>query len=360
MSDADTHRTYLFNPWLDFFLLGGGSLILLPLAFSDVFRGKEPLLLATSYMIADVINHPHFAASYVIFYRQFLAQVQNKALSLMLRWRYLWAGVLMPVTLISYFAYSVLTKQEVLLGLAFNAMAFLVGWHYTKQGYGIMIVDSVMKRRFLTKREKNVLLINGFTFWLLTWCLGNQYVYQSQYWGVEYFTFALPKLLFTALLVAACVTGIAAFIVLLLRVRKGGIKALAWTGVSAYVISTYMWLGVLFSPVLIYFIPAFHSLQYLTVVYRYELNRTKKRTEQVARRYFKIGFFFALTTLIGYLGFWFLPRYLNTTITPDTALVFGSAVFLFMFWIFINIHHYFIDNVIWKSENKDVKENLFS
>jgi len=31
-----------------------------------------------------------------------------------------------------------------------------------------------------------------------------------------------------------------------------------------------------------------------------------------------------------------------------------------MFWVFINIHHYFIDNVIWRRENTDVSKYLFS
>jgi hypothetical protein len=59
------------------------------------------------------------------------------------------------------------------------------------------------------------------------------------------------------------------------------------------------------------------------------------------------------------MGFWGAPVYLHMVITYDQA-VFGTTVFLFMFWIFINVHHYFLDNVMWRSHNPDVRKYLFS
>ena len=37
-----------------------------------------------------------------------------------------------------------------------------------------------------------------------------------------------------------------------------------------------------------------------------------------------------------------------------------SAVFVFIFVMWINIHHYFIDNVIWRRDNEDVRKYLFA
>jgi hypothetical protein len=39
--------------------------------------------------------------------------------------------------------------------------------------------------------------------------------------------------------------------------------------------------------------------------------------------------------------------------------VLGSTLFLFTFWIFINIHHYFLDNVMWRRGNPEVSKYLF-
>ena len=42
------------------------------------------------------------------------------------------------------------------------------------------------------------------------------------------------------------------------------------------------------------------------------------------------------------------------------STLFGPAVFVFIFVMWINIHHYFIDNVIWRRDNEDVRKYLFA
>ena len=59
------------------------------------------------------------------------------------------------------------------------------------------------------------------------------------------------------------------------------------------------------------------------------------------------------------LGFWLLPRWLNANVPYDRAL-FGTGLFFFVFWIFINVHHYFLDTVMWRKGNPDVQRYLFA
>jgi hypothetical protein len=33
---------------------------------------------------------------------------------------------------------------------------------------------------------------------------------------------------------------------------------------------------------------------------------------------------------------------------------------VFLFYIFINVHHYFLDNVMWRRGNPDVQKHLFA
>lgn len=56
----------------------------------------------------------------------------------------------------------------------------------------------------------------------------------------------------------------------------------------------------------------------------------------------------------GVLLITFLPRLLDGVVDYDTS-IFGSAVFAFMFVIFMNVHHYFIDFAIWRRENPDMR-----
>lgn len=69
---------------------------------------------------------------------------------------------------------------------------------------------------------------------------------------------------------------------------------------------------------------------------------------------------FALTgIMLGALGFWLIPELLNSLVPYDQT-VFGAKLFLFIFWIFINVHHYFIDNVIWRRDNQEANQYLFA
>jgi hypothetical protein len=62
--------------------------------------------------------------------------------------------------------------------------------------------------------------------------------------------------------------------------------------------------------------------------------------------------------LLGYIGFWLMPQWLDEHVNYSKAL-FGGSLFLYVFWIFINVHHYFLDTVMWSRGNPDVSRYLF-
>jgi hypothetical protein len=68
--------------------------------------------------------------------------------------------------------------------------------------------------------------------------------------------------------------------------------------------------------------------------------------------------FLVLGILLGWLGFWGLPAWLNGAVAYDRG-IFGATASFFVFWIFINIHHYFLDNVMWRRENPETRRFLF-
>ena len=74
---------------------------------------------------------------------------------------------------------------------------------------------------------------------------------------------------------------------------------------------------------------------------------------------FAVARFIVLGLLLGVCGFWWGPEFLDAHVPYDPS-VFGGALFLFIGWVSINIHHYFIDNVIWRRDNPEVRRLLFS
>jgi hypothetical protein len=360
------NSAYLFSPLVDFLGLGGGSLLALALILVLAPGPEWRMTVALWTLLAtNVINHPHFAFSYQIFYRDFRRKAFGSEYRPALRLRYLVAGIVVPLALAGYFAACILTQDLRLLGYGVNIMGFFVGWHYVKQGYGMIIVDSVLKKRFFSAAEKKVLLVNAYACWIASWMVVNISLRAGHFWDVQYFTLEIPSFLVLGATIAALACGGVTLYMLLRKTMAGNKPPL--NGCVAYFTSLYIWLlAAKFNPFFILVIPAFHSLQYMVVVWRYRVNR--ERDTQDARAadgrvwrgapLRRLAGFAIAAAVLGFTGFWGLPILLDNTVTYDKAL-FGGSLFLFVFWISINVHHYFLDNVMWRRENPDTGKYLF-
>jgi phosphatidylglycerophosphate synthase len=103
-------------------------------------------------------------------------------------------------------------------------------------------------------------------------------------------------------------------------------------------------------PMWILLYPFFHSLQYLLFVYAY------KRGERASGSARGIWSWFAASLLGGAMFFALLPMSLEQWLNPGMSLFLPVTA---AFVIFINIHHYFIDNVIWRKEHTEMTQYLF-
>jgi hypothetical protein len=131
-SETRDDARYLFNPVVDFLCLGGGSLIVLAtLAMAAPKSWMAPVSMV-AFLLAHVVNNPHFAHSYQIFYRDYAAKAFSWATPAPLRARYIFAGIIVPVLLVAFFGIAVARGNIMLLGAGINVMGFFVGWHYVK------------------------------------------------------------------------------------------------------------------------------------------------------------------------------------------------------------------------------------
>src|SRR5215471_6496299 len=367
---------YLFGPLSDFLILGGGSVfafVLVWLIYRDITPAQLAVLI-TVLMVA--INQPHFAHSYQIFYRDFRAKAFGGEYPRTLRWRYFFAGIVVPIALVLFLVIGVvaayLSGSPRVLTYGSNLMFFLVGWHYVKQGYGILIVDSVQKKLMFSNAAKTIFRVNAYACWIVAWLNLNHAISTAvQYAGLRYYTLPLPPFLFYAAVMIATATTMAMIAVLLLHWRH--FRALPYNGVIAYLATLYLWtVFVRINPLFLLIVPTFHSLQYLAVVWRFQLNASTKHPPRngslkiaaldrlwpdgVTRR---LAVFVALGILFGWLGFMAVPYLLDAAFSYDQR-VFGPTPFMFLFYIFINVHHYFLDNVMWRRGNPDIQKHLFS
>lgn len=143
-------------------------------------------------------------------------------------------------------------------------------------------------------------------------------------------------------------------------------------GIIAYFTSIHAWLMfITINPIWGLMVPALHSLQYLVVVGRFQLNHERDRLKDdgykprsLDRRLFgdraapHLVMFFLLAGMLGWMGFWGLPGILDALVPYDN-LNLTPTLFLFLSWTFINVHHYLMDNVMWRRENRNMKKYLF-
>src|SRR4249919_2528189 len=92
---------HLYGRVADFLLLGGVSLVLFPLIAALPAAKYGALVGTVTLLLANVINNPHFAHSYQIFYRGFPGRLRNPELSREMRIRYAVAGILVPLLLVA-------------------------------------------------------------------------------------------------------------------------------------------------------------------------------------------------------------------------------------------------------------------
>ncbi|MFK7945807.1 MAG: hypothetical protein AB8B85_23250, partial [Paracoccaceae bacterium] len=166
------------------------------------------------------------------------------------------------------------------------------------------------------------------------------------------------------------VNAVTTIVVVGMLARKANRGPLPLNGLLAYATASYVWLVLCqLDPILLVVVPLFHSLQYMAVVWRYQLNKehvgageentvrllglfTVNKVHAAMVRFVWAGI------VIAAVWFWVVPLTLDAAFDYREDL-FGKAMFLGMFVVFINIHHYFLDNVMWRRENPEMKEHLF-
>ena len=360
----------LLNPVVDFFMIGGLSLFFLFFFLITIpDKNSTHNLGWTMFYLSFFVNFPHFLISYQFLYIDNFHKIMKD-------WRCFTAGLIVPVVLIAYIAYTgfFLSSKE-FMGYMANGLFFLVGWHYVKQIMGCVLVVSTRNGFYFSKFEKNLLLMNCLCVWMISYLGGNLYIVEHLYYGVPYKTFAFPALLLKTIY-GLTIGSVVLLTGLLIKKSLKQKMAPPFNAVIAF-LTLYIWhLPALYHPGYFLMIPFFHSLQYMLFALAYSKNRfaaqnlsQNKNTGRVLTptlfertvRFVKgeVGFYVLLSVITGALFFHFIPERLDKSLHYDEA-IFGPQVFMFAFHIFLNIHHYFIDFAVWRRDNENVKQYLFS
>ena len=352
---------------LEFVLVGGATLALFPLSW--ILRrslGASASDYAVGFLAfygAYVVNDPHFAVTYLLFYRGARRRLLDRELPLAQRARYLLAGVVVPAGLVAWAVAALALRSAQALGWMVQLMFLLVGWHYAKQGFGVLTVLSARRGVRLSPRERVVILGHCFAGWAYAWASPAVAAGEFEEKGVIYRAPAHPRGLELLAGGALALSVIALGWVLFDRWRREG-RTLPLAPTLGFLITIWSWtIYSSIDPLVQYVIPALHSIQYLYFVWL--MKRTEARAEEGPPSFgrpvgVRLAGLAVSALALGWLLFHgapglfdaaFVPRPRRGAVTDDL----GPTPFFAAFFVIVNIHHYFMDHAIWRREHPETR-----
>jgi len=379
----------IINRSVDFWLLGGASIALWAVMLTaQLFRdqydviGNHFLQVAGFFSIMSLVcNHPHFMISYRFGYGRGTPFILKHWFSLLA----------VPIGLIALFIlaycnYDFSIRESPLaasvshfftahpmirrwddfnnfgtesLAFAAGLMFITVGWHYSKQVFGCMMVYAKYDEYPLTPFQRKVIKASVFAIAWFSFLSGvlsfKQYGNSgsAKFFNIPLASYPLPLWLlpFTGVCIAIF-SSLTVFLVFVPNYRKYK-KIPSLNFLISWIAFHIWWIPIIpNNEFYIVTVPFFHSLQYLPFAYRLESPRSAPKNISHRKLYSKI----ALLLFIGFMAFELGPSMLDRHF--DTFANKGSLFFLISFVIFINVHHFFIDSVVWKFNLPEVRKNL--
>jgi hypothetical protein len=384
-------RHFIISRKIDFWFLGGASLGLWSvLSFFDFFRTKSEAInthfmqLAGVFAIFSLVcNLPHFIISYKLAYSRGIKFIFSNWFSLMivpiffllfyflayhffndsipdLRIIKITNQFILSTGLIFQFGNLPNIGQEI-LSFTVRIMYFTVGWHYSKQVFGCMMLYSKYDDYQISTNQR--LIIKASVFSIAFFNFFYQSIYAPEFYTLTplksyFFNIALSPIGFSAYFIPLSLAVIViTFLMTLYFVFYKNYKLLQKKPSINFLISWiafYIWWIPINHQNEFYFlaVPFFHSLQYFPFAYEMEFGKQIKSKNIEMKKILMI----ILIVFIGFASFELIPSLLDRSF--DTVTHFNTWFFMITFDVFINVHHFFIDSVIWRFDNKIVRSGL--
>ena len=275
-----------------------------------------------------LFSYPHFIASYFWFYKNKDLREESRFVGVYL------PGIIIAL-LILVFTLQISYLQQGMLMAAW----ILLFWHFAKQSYGcsVYLAKSALPQLSKTMLLNSYLCLAGFGF-LNIHRKDAQILLFKSYVKVfnvpEYFSLAL--LIFAWLLFAGFIWS---------YVKESGTKNRLIYIVIPWV-ANLMWFSWWAIESFFALIPIFHALQYGPFILQ-GVSRLQLESKKFIQTMFGI---FVLSTLF-FVG---IP-YLMLQYWPAAGSMLVSGIF-----IFLNLHHFFIDSVGWRLSRESLRKILFS
>ena len=333
---------YFVNAPVDALLIGGASLLLYAIFRLKPQLASSPSVASLAATLVWVCNYPHFASTNYRLYHSRSSIAQYPLTSLV-------TPVVMLVAVIGcYMSPTAVAPLFIKLYLLWSP------YHFSGQTLGITMVYA----------RRTGFVIDGWlrhsltAFIFLTFAVQNAWaevgLHRNPFYGVDYPTLGVPLWL-PQLLTKVMWIALAATIALLIwKLLDRGQRVPLIVLLPAF--TQYIWFVATPAGQFGYMVPFFHSLQYLLLAWSVQMKvglAERKRDPSVRYVCSESARWMTINIVGGVALFWMLPH-LGSHF--GKSLAFSTAVMLAA----IQIHHFFVDGVIWRLRNSASRSPLSS
>jgi hypothetical protein len=334
-------RVFFSFALVDYLLVGGLSILAFAFFLTPYGAGLDSAAAQTLILaLAWVGNAPHFSATHYRLYRsratmrQFPYTAFLAPLAVALG---VWASLVYPARISPYFIKLYLLWSP---------------YHYSGQAVGLTVLYARRSGFRLSRPMRWTLSAFVYGTFVTAAARVEAGLTKLSYFGIVYPTLGLPKEIPQAAELLMAVAGVTFLI--LLAFRSLWERRLPSPILLVPAAAHFVWfipgpsVGTFFA-----LIPFFHGIQYLLVAGYLQLNERGRTTEW---RWFRISREVFLWTAFNVLGGFCLLRWLPQAVAMSSNL---DPLFVLPVVIAgVQIHHFFVDGVVWKLRNPRVSSLL--
>jgi len=279
-----------------------------------------------------LFSYPHFIASYYWFYKNKILREENR-----------FVGKYLPWMIVGVLALVFTLEAGFLVQPMLMAAWILLFWHFAKQSYGCSVF--LAKENFpLTSKSLllySYLCLAGFGFLNIQRHEAKVLLFRS-YVSV----YKVPEVFSYTLLGFAWILFFAFIVTYVKQTADKNVSYKKIALISIPWVANLMWFSWWSVENFFVLIPVFHALQYSPFILQ-GISRLQNETKDFAK--VMTGIF--VISIFLFVG---LPLIANQY-APQMAQPVVTSMF-----IFLNLHHFFIDSVGWKLSKESIRKILFS
>lgn len=346
---------YFVNAPVDYFIIGMGS-ILAFIGFYFTYHDSKDVLWAAQLAVfmTYIINHPHFAATNYRLYHNKDNIMQYPFTALVIPW------LILAAVIGSFYS------PDFIAVIFYKVFMYWSPYHFSGQTLGISLIYARRAGFFVGKWERFTLSNTIYSSFLYMTAnsdvitAATDLVLSTRYSDVNQIRLGLPWWVPYLILGWLVINGVG-FLCLVVKWSIEQQRRLPPIVLLPLVTQLVWFIPGSYCPAFYLFVPMFHSLQYLLIAWSLQLKEKmdmQKITPSVGYVVKETARWGAINGVLGWVLFWGIPLGLYHLFSSEFGWKYTEIFVLGIIGAGVQVHHFFVDGVIWKLKKKTVSSPL--